>query len=391
MKLLRYTRLLLMVSMICSFVGCKNGSNTSDKTHDSGEKAQSDMESKDSTVAATVRLDRDMLENIKIEEAREKAAPVLLTVTGKVQCNGDRMSRILAPVSGQVLNLRVKIGDTVRQGNVLFSINSRDITSTVSDYLTSLKDLDLAEKNYAMNKDLFEHQASSRISLQQAENDLAKAKVQVKREEESLKVFGVDVKDISTGANSLIQIRSPLAGTVIERHLTEGQYIQPDNNPLITVADLSTLWVLADVYERDIHLVKIGQKAKVTTAAYPDTNFVANVIYIDDLVDPVTRTVKVRFLVSDPKLRLKPEMFASVSIFLDESAHVLMVPERAVFTDGGQNFIYVNTGENEFSRRNVDVVTDGSGQLRVLSGLKAGEKVVSEGALLLCLQEDKTN
>lgn len=388
MKLLHYTCLLLMVSLICTIGGCKRESGTSDKTDDSGKKTQSGT---DSTVVASIKLDKDMLKNIKIEEVCEKSAPILLTVTGKVQCNEDRLARILAPVSGQVLNLWVKTGDAVQQGDVLFSINSRDIASAVSDYLTSLKDLDMAEKNYDMVKDLFEHRASSHISLRQAENDLAKAKVQVARTEGSLKVFGVNVKDISNGANSLIQIRSPLTGTVIERHLTEGQYIQPDNNPLMTVADLSTLWVLADVYERDIHLVKNGQKALVSTAAYPDMAFVANVIYIDNLMDPVTRTVKVRFLVSDSKLGLKPEMFASVSLFIDESAHVLMVSERAVFIEGGQNFIYVGTGECEFSRRKVDVAADGSGLLRVLSGLKAGEKIVSEGALLLCSLEDKAN
>ena len=374
MKSSQYIFSLLTISLMFFTFGCKGGGKTS-KT----------------TLTNLLKLDEKMMENIKIEEVSEKPIPTLLTVTGKVQCNEDQMNRVLAPVSGQVLNLKVKIGDTVNKGDVLFYINSRDVATAVSEYLASQKDLDLAEKNCAMTKDLFEHQASSRISLQQAENELAKTRVQSARAEESLRVLGVGVNEVSGGLNSLIPIRASISGTVIERHLTEGQFVQPDNNPLVTITNLSTLWVLADIYERDLHLVKVGQKAEVTTAAYPELCFVAQVSNISDMVDSTTRTVKVRFLVTNSNLCLKPEMFASVSLFLDESTRVLTVPEKAVFTEGGQNFVYIGTDEREFSRKQVEVTSDESGRLKVLSGLKPGEKVVSEGALLLSLQEDKIN
>jgi membrane fusion protein, heavy metal efflux system len=374
---------LFTVCLVFFVVGCKGGTRTS----------QNNGESKTtgSIRGGLVKIDERMIQNIKVEEVCETPLSTLLTVTGKVQCNEDKMTHTLAPVSGQIMNLRVKVGDTVKKGDILFYINSREVASAVSDYMGSQKDLDMAEKNHAMIKDLFEHQAASRISLQQAENELAKAKVQVARTKESLLVLGVKVneKEKDHGLNAFIPIRAPMDGTVIERHLTEGQFVQPDNNPLITIADLTMLWVLADVYERDLHLVKIGQKAEVTTAAYPELCLIANVIHIGDVVDPVSRTVKVRFLVSDSKLGLKPEMFASVSIVLDESTRVITVPEKAVFTESGQNFVYVSTNDNEFSRKQVEITTDGSGQLRIVSGLKSGEKVVSEGALLLSQQEDR--
>ena len=383
MKTKNHICFLFFVGFVFFVVGCKGGTKTSQNKEES--------KTTGSIRGGLVKLDERMLQNIKIEEVSEKPMPTLLTVTGKVQCNEDKMTRILAPVSGQILNLAVKVGDTIKKGDTLFSINSREVAAAVSDYMGSQKDLDMAEKSYAMTKDLFEHLAASRISLQQAENELAKAKVQVARAKESLLVLGVNMneKEKTDGLNALIPIRASMDGTVIERHLTEGQFVQPDNNPLVTIADLTTLWVLADVYERDLHLVKIGQKAEVITAAYPELCCMANVIRIGDVVDPVTRTVKVRFLVSDPTLSLKPEMFASVSIVLDEAARVLTVPEKAVFTEGGQNFVYVSTNDKEFSRKQVEITTGESGQLRILSGLKPGEKVVNDGVLLLSQQEDR--
>ena len=300
------------------------------------------------------------------------------------------MARILAPVSGQVQQLRVKVGDRVRAEEPLFVINSREVAAAIDEDFESRKDADLAEKTYTMTKDLFEHKAASRMSLQQADSNFAKAKARVAHTAKALEVLGVEVRktDPSEVMDPRIPLKAPLGGTVIERPVTEGQFVQPDSSALVTIADLSTVWVLADVFERDLHLVEVGQKAEVTTAAYPEQGFVAHVDRIGDVVDPGTRTVKVRFLVSNPEGQLKPEMFASVSLFLNESARALTIPAQAVFTEGGHNFVYVQTGEGEFVRRQVEAVAN-DGDLKILSGLQAGEQVVSNGALLLRLQEER--
>jgi len=241
-----------------------------------------------------------------------------------------------------------------------------------------------------MTRDLFAHRASSHIALERAESDLAKAKARVARTGETLRALGVERPEgrPSTPANARMPVRSPLSGTVIERMVTEGQFVQPDNTPLATIADLSTVWVTADIFERDLHLVQSGQKAEVTTAAYPEQRFVAQVAHVGDVVDTTTRTVKVRFLVANPSGRLKPEMFASVSLFLDEAKPTLTITPQAVFTEGGHTFAYVNTKERDFVRRPIETAP-GDGELQVLSGLQAGEFVVSNGALMLRLQEDK--
>jgi membrane fusion protein, heavy metal efflux system len=333
--------------------------------------------------ATQVELEQNMMANVHIEQVREQSLPKLLTGTGKVQFNEDRTTRVLAPLPGQVLDLAVRVGDPVQKDQVLFSIKSREVAALVTDYLESQRDQDLAEKTFNMTKDLFEHQAASRISFQQAEGDLAKARTHVARAEEALVVLGLNPKEAQKNLRTVIPVRAPAAGVVIERNLASNQFVQADSTPLLTVADLSTVWVLVDVFERDIHLVHPGQKAKVVAVAYPDRRFSASVERISDKVDPDSRTLKVRLLVSNPNLLLKPEMFISASLDLGQGTKGITVPAKALFTEGDKNYLFVATGERTFERRLVSAAPDGEGRLRVASGLRDGDRVVTDGTLLV--------
>jgi RND family efflux transporter MFP subunit len=236
-----------------------------------------------------------------------------------------------------------------------------------------------------MTKDLFEHQAASHMSLQQSESELAKAKARVQQTEEILQVLGLDShpeEDLSH-LQSRIPVRTPIAGTVIERNVTNGQFVGPDNPPLVTIADLSNVWVQADVFERDVHSISVGQKAEVTTTAYPDEHFIAHVSNIGSVVDAQTRTAKVRVLVANRDLRLKPGMFISVRLSLPNADSSLTVAAKAVFVENSKSFAYLQTGAQEFVRREVETAARGSDRLRVLRGLAAGDRVVSDGVLLL--------
>jgi len=339
----------------------------------------------------TVEVDQNMMPNVRVELVREQALHQLLTATGKVQFNEDRTARVLAPLPGQVLDLQVRVGDMVQKDQPLFSIKSREVAAWVTDYLQSQRDQDLAEKTYAMHKDLFDHQAASRISLQQAEGDLAKAKAQVARADEALRVVGLDPKEIEkTGSlRSLIPVLAPLSGTVMERTLTAGQFVQGDGTALLTIADLGTVWVLVDVFESDIHLVRPGLKVTVTAAAYPSQRFMATVDRISDKVDPDTRTLKVRLLVSNPGLLLKPEMFISASVELSAVTNGVTVPATAVFTEDDKSYLFVATGERSFERRLVLATPDAPGRLRVTRGLRTGDRIVSDGVLLLKSRQEQ--
>src|SRR5262249_13319329 len=384
MKSRNYRKFILAAIVCLTVGGCQSGAKLLDTAAHTEEGAQAATR-KIGSSDTSFQLEEAMLSQVKTEELQEQPISMLLMKTGKVQFNEDHMARILAPVNGQVLQLKIKVGDIVHQGETLFFMKSREVAAAVTEHLESHKDLDLAEKTFTMTKDLFEHQAASRISLQQAESEVAKESARVARNEEALRVLGVDVHESDSygDMSSRIPIKTPLSGTVIERHLTEGQFVQPDSNPLLTIADLSSVWVLADIFERDLHRVQVGQKAEVGTEAYPENQFLARVSYISEVIDPATRTVKVRFLVSNPGPKLKPEMFASVKLFWDESVRGLTVPVKAVFTESGRNFVYVRVNNREFARRQVEIAPDGTARLRVSSGLKVGDKIVSEGAVLL--------
>jgi cobalt-zinc-cadmium efflux system membrane fusion protein len=371
--------------------GCDHELRTSNTPSASGEteKVVSDPRTAADPLSNVLKIDGPMMAQIKVERVGETLLPSLLVATGKVQFNDDQMARILTPVNGQVQQLGVKVGEAVQKNERLFFLKSREVAVAVTEHLEDHKDLDLAEKKYAMAKDLFEHRAVSHIALQQAESDLAKAKARVARTEEALRVLGLRVEenDLSSELSSLIPITAPLGGTVIERRVTDGQFVQPDSNPLLIIADLSSVWVLADIFERDLHRVHVGQRAEVRTEAYPEHRFLARVSRIGDVIDPATRTVKVRFLVSNPGALLKPEMFASVTLILDESAHGLTIPAKALFSEGGRNYVYLRSGELEFTRREVEIATEEFSRFRVTGGLKVGDQVVTQGAILLRQQE----
>lgn len=372
-------RIVLAVALATALTACRH-------TSDAAQAAPGSASAEERTSARDhVRLDASQLRQVRIEELSSRAPADTIKTTGTVEFDADRTAKILPPVAGQVQSLSANVGDTVHRNQVLIVLSSREVTAAVAEYVASRKDLDLAEKTHAMTKDLFEHQAASRLALQQSENELGKANARVLQTQDILRVLGVD--DDRPGDAMQVQpriaIRAPLDGTVIERSVTNGQYVGPDTAPLFTIADLSHVWVQADVFERDLGAITIGQNADLVAAAYPADRFGARVSRIAPTVDAQTRTAKVRFLVANPTLRLKPGMFASISLFLSESTPSLTVPAKAIFVENGRTYAYVQTAAQEFARREVHTAKNGSERVRVLGGLSAGERFVSDGVLLL--------
>jgi len=339
--------------------------------------------------AADLTVDAAALRSIAIQTVTERSVAQTLTVAGKVQFDEDRLAHVLAPLAGQVVDLRVKVGDAVRKGQPLCAISSRDATAVVGELTESHKDLELAEKTAAMTQDLFDHQAASKIALQQAQSDLAKAKARVARNEQGLRLLGLQSEADIDRFDGRVLVVSPIAGSIIERHVTDGQFVQADSMPIIAVADASTVWVMGDVFERDLHLVNAGDEATITTTAYSGERFTGRVNYVSDVIDPMTRTAKVRVSVPNPRSRLKPEMFASIALGVGAASPALTVPASAVFTENGHSWVYVSTKAGHFSRRSIEVDQDEGTERRVLNGLRAGDRVVTGGALLLREEEVK--
>ena len=332
-----------------------------------------------------VELSAEQLKNIDVQRVGEQSMLRRLSVNGRIAFNEDQSVPILAPIGGQLVARKVKVGDQVRKGDVLFGLRSREAAAMKSEYQESCKDRDLAEKTCRMTQELFSHNATSNIALQQAENELAKSRTRVLRVGEQLRVLGLDPVAFSnsTDLDPVVPVRAPRDGTVVECHMAEGQFVQGDGTAMLTIADLSSVWVVADVFERDLQSIRLNEAAEVTTLAYPDERFAARVTYINSTVDPQTRTVKVRLLAPNQDGRLKPEMFAAVNLNLGEDRHAIVVADRAIITDNGQSRVFVRTAEREFEERCVQVEPAGAGNVKILKGLSAGEDIVSRGPLLL--------
>ncbi|MCX5720461.1 MAG: efflux RND transporter periplasmic adaptor subunit [Nitrospirae bacterium] len=318
-----------------------------------------------------------------------------LTLVGKVAYGEDRYSRISSPIQGRVLEVRAHLGERVQAGSVLLVLDSQEIAQAYSEYVKEDSDLQYATRARELAKDLYENKALPLKDLKQAENELIKARAEFRRAKERLLSLRVPAQELEKPLErqkitSRFEMKSPLTGIVVERNVTPGQSIGGDSGLVVfTVADLDMLQVVADVYERDLALVKEGQFAKVSVEAYPDVSFPATVATIGDVVDPTSRTIKLRAWVNNKDHRLKPEMFARLHIQVGESTPLLMIPREAVLEVDGKQFVYVVEGVDRYAKREVKVSTISPDQVRVLEGLVSGQRIVVKGAVLIKGQEVK--
>jgi len=318
-----------------------------------------------------------------------------LSLAGKMAYGEDRYSKISSPLQGRVVEVRAHLGDRVKAGAVLLVVDSPDIAQAYSEYVKEDSDLQYATRSHELAKDLYSNKALPLKDLKQAENELVKARAEFRRAKERLLSLRVPAEELNKPVDkqqitSRFEMKSPLTGIVVERMVTPGQSVGGDaNQVLFTVADLDMLQVVADVYERDLALVKEGQFAKVKVEAYPEVDFPATVASVGDVVDPASRTIKLRAWVNNQDHRLKPEMFARLHIQVGDATKILVVPKEAVLESDGKQFVFVVEDSNHYVRHEVKVSNFTTDQMRVLEGLTPGQRIVTKGAVLIKGQEVK--
>lgn len=337
----------------------------------------------------------ELKKRIEIAEVGYTTSHPALVLSGKVAYGDDLFSRISSPLQGRILEVRARLGDYVKPGDVLLVIDSPEITAVYSDYVKEASELEYSTRGYELAKDLYETKALPQKDLKQAENDLIKARAEFRRAKERLVSLRVPVGELEKPLaqqriTSRFELKSPLAGTVVDRAVTPGQSVGGDpDQVLFTVADLSKLQVIADVYERDLSLVKVSQVARVNVEAYPGEDFPAVVAAIGDTVDPSSRTIKVRAWVNNEDHKLKPEMFARLNIDVADANVFLTIPREAVVEVDGKHFVYLVTDGTGYQRHEVKVANVSGDQVRVLEGLSQGQRIVVKGAVLIKGQELK--
>jgi cobalt-zinc-cadmium efflux system membrane fusion protein len=305
-----------------------------------------------------------------------------VTLNGRLTWNEDKTVRIYTPFAGRVSRILVQPGDKVQAGQTLAIIASPDFGQAQADARRAQGDYALAQQNLARVKDLHEHGVAAAKDLDTTEADYARAESEMQRTQARLKLYGG-----GTQVDQTYALKSPLSGAVVEKTINPGQELRPDQMgagapALFVITDPDYLWVLLDAAERDLPRLKLGKLIKIRVPAYPEAAFDARVTAISDFLDPTTRTIKVRATLDNARRTLKGEMFVTAAVS-DGNAMVLQVPARAVFFQGGRHFVFVDNGAGKFVRQEVKIGDAYDGSVNILSGLQSGQKVVSEGALLL--------
>ncbi len=316
----------------------------------------------------------------------------VVTAPGRIEANGNRVSRILPPVPGRVAGILVSLGDAVKENQPVLLLESMEADNALAAAKQAAaavrqaqSTLTKAEADLERLKALYAQQAIARKELREAENQEIQAREGLKQAEASLlhAQRRLQLLDLQPGEyGQRIVVRSPIAGKILEVNVTPGEFRNDPVRPLFTVADLSSVWITADVPETAIRFIQLGERFEAELSAYPGESFPGRVSQIADLVDPQTRTVKVRGVLENRKGKLLPEMFGRIR-HIDSMQSVPCVPASAVIEMAGRSVLIVETAPGTYEQRGVQIGDPIGNLLPVLSGLRPRERIVVDGTLLV--------
>lgn len=356
-----------------------------DEKHGHGEHKEGEAGHGD---ADLLKLTAEAIEaaGIKTEEIAEAEIVDQLIVTATIRPNQDRITHVSPRVSGRIVTVQAKLGDPVKAGQTLAVLDSLEVGEAHSAYLQARTQHTVAKADFERAEKLHGDQIIAQKDHLRAHAEYEKAKASVAATGDKLRMLGVNATPADDGrAVSTFPLSTPFAGTVIEKHAILGELAQPDKS-IFTVADLSRLWIEANLFEKDLGRVKTGADAVVTVDAYPGEAFQGKLTYIAAIVDKESRTVQARVEVSNPGGRLKPEMFATAAIRTSGTkggaAKALLLPQEAVVLMQGQPTVFV-AEDGGFEPRPVELGDKLRGKVVIRSGIKSGEKVVTAGTYAL--------
>ena len=383
--------ILLLLTSATLFAAC--GESEADR---GGSPPAEPTERPEADHGATVKLSSQQrsaagIEVVAVATRSERAA---LEANGQLEPAGDRQARVGIRVAGRVASLDAKVGDVVKAGQVLARVESPELGRAMADYVAARAAATLARENAAREKLLFEKKISAEVEWKVAEAEAVKTASEVQAAENRLHALGIGEGGLPGGVGhygSTVAATSPIAGIVVERPVTLGQMVVPETS-MFVVMDLSEVWVMVDVFERDLAQVSVGQRVRVGITAYPGVTFDGNVAHIGAVVEPRSRAVKVRVALANGDRKLKPGMFAQVSLSDTrgtEHEH-LFIPVGAVQRGQDGPMVFVPGDEDgEFVPRAVKTGHEANGWVAIDSGLAAGDHVVAAGSFILKSELDK--
>lgn len=338
--------------------------------------------------ATLFTVPQEQLSHIQIVTISPASLTRTLRLSGQVAYNGFKTTPVITAVGGPVSQVLVFPGQHVRAGQPMLEVSSPDYSQLRASYLKARDSYNLADKNYQRAQDLFAHHAIAEADVLQAESTRTQAQADMNAAEQGLHILGITNLDSLASAppTAQIPVRAPISGEVVDRLCSPGQLIQAGATQCFTISDMSTVWVLVNVYQNQLSYIHNGDTVSVQTDAYP-TIFHGKISYLAPAVDPNTRTLQARIVTENPGEKLKNQMYVTAIVVAGTIPKAITVPVASVLRNTeNQPFVYVQTGATQFSRRMVEIGETQEGRIQILSGLSAGEKVVADGSLFLQFQ-----
>ena len=338
----------------------------------------------------SIELSETQLKSVKVAAVEERDFPIEKQAVGSIDFNEELLTQVFTPYQGRIIGLFAKVGDEVQKGQLLFTIDSPDLLQACSTLISAAGVLQLTSRNLARLKMLYETRAISQKELEQAVSDQQTAEGALRAARDAVRIFGktdaeMDRMIAERHVDPTLVVPSPISGRITTRNAAPGLLVQPGNLPApYTVADVSTMWMLANVAETDSPAFSVGQEVKVSVMAFPNRTFEGHISTIASAVDPNTHRVLVRSDVEDPKHELRSGMFATFVIRTGQPVRSPAIPLDGVVREGdGTMTAWVTADRRRFTRRTVKVGLARDGYNQILEGVQAGDLVATEGALFL--------
>lgn len=351
-----------------------------------GGKTSADTSSaKSSDNAELFTIPQEQLAHVQVLTVHPTTLPRTLRLTGAVAYNSFRTTPVISQVSGPVSRVVVVPGQKVQKGQPMLYVASPDYSQLRTNYLKAKEAYALAQKANARARDLYEHKAIAEQNVEQTESAEIQASGDLASAQAALKVMGItDPDELVKGPPSFeVPVKAPISGEVVEQDVSAGQLIQPGTTQCFMISDIGSVWVLVNVYQKDLPYVRVGDTVAIQTDTYPEV-FHGRISYVAAALDPNTRTMQARIETSNPGEKLKKDMYVVATVNAGAIANAIALPDAAILRDSeNQPFVYIAASANQFGRRAVTLGESLNGQTEIASGLKAGDRVIGNGSLFL--------
>jgi membrane fusion protein, heavy metal efflux system len=327
----------------------------------------------------------EQMSHVQVLKVKPTTLTRTLRLTGAVAYNGFHTTPVISQVSGPVSRVVVVPGQHVHQGDPMLYVSSPDYSQLRTNYLKAKAAYTVAQKAATRAQDLYEHKAIAEQALEQALAAEVQAGGDLSAAQAALKVLGITDPDslVQSPPSFEVPVKAPITGLVVEQDVAAGQLIQPGTTQCFMVSDTSTVWVLVNVYQKDLPYVRVGDAVSIQTDSYSDV-FHGRIAYVAASLDPSTRTLQARIETNNPAEKLKKDMYVVATVNAGAISNAIALPDSAILRDNeNQPFVYAEASSNHFGRRTVILGESLNGQTEITSGLKAGDQVIGDGSLFL--------